>query len=93
MSQRLKRQLINEFGAQEEKITVAPIHVNLKSKISRPQRQSAAMAGAANLKSAKTKSDKFVFLTVGRLVAVKNIGLQIKAMAEVVKIIQIQNYG
>ena len=85
VSQRLKRQLINEFGAQEEKITVAPIHVNLKSKISRPQRQSAAMAGAANLKSAKTKSDKFVFLTVGRLVAVKNIGLQIKAMAEVVK--------
>ena len=85
VSQRLKKQLINEFGAQEEKITVAPIHINLKSKISRPQRQSAAMAGAANLKSAKIKSDKFVFLTVGRLVPVKNIGLQIKAMAEVVK--------
>ena len=85
VSQRLKRQLINEFGAQEEKITVAPIFSNLKSKISCPQRQSAAMAGAANLESAKIKSDKFVFLTVGRLVPVKNIGLQIKAMAEVVK--------
>jgi len=72
VSQRLKRQLVRDFVVKEEKITVAPICSNLKSQIS-------------NLKSKKFKNDKFVFLTVGRLVAVKNISLQIRAMAEVVK--------
>ena len=76
VSERLKRQLMKDFGVKEEKITVAPIHVNLKSKI-------------LNLKNKENKerglNSKFIFLTVGRLVPVKNIGLQIKAMAEVVK--------
>lgn len=72
-SQRLKRQLVKEFGVDEEKITVVPIYTNLKSKI-------------LNLKNKDTELNaSFVFLTVGRLVSVKNIGLQIKAMAEVVK--------
>src|SRR3989338_2027260 len=73
VSQRLKKQLINEFGVKEEKITIAPICSNLKSQIS-------------NLKIKNTESDtKFIFLTVGRLVAVKNINLQIRAVAEVAK--------
>ena len=72
VSQRLKRQLISDFGIREDKITVAPIFVNLKNKIS-------------NLKSEKFKKDKFVFLTVGRLVPIKNISLQIKAMAKLAK--------
>jgi len=73
VSQRLKRQLMRNFGVKEEKITVAPICSNLKSKIS-------------NLKSKNTESDtKFIFLTVGRLVAVKNINLQIRAMAKLVE--------
>ena len=72
VSQRLKRQLVRDFVVKEEKITVAPICSNLKSQIS-------------NLKSKKFKNDKFVFLTVGRLVAVKNISLQIRAMAKLVE--------
>ena len=76
VSQRLKRQLIKELGMKEEKITIVPIHVNLKSKI-------------LNLKNKENKerglNSKFIFLTVGRLVPVKNIDLQIKATAEVVK--------
>ena len=73
VSQRLKRQLVKDFGVREEKITVVPIHVNLKSKI-------------LNLKNKDIGLNaKFIFLTVGRLVPVKNISLQIKAIAEVVK--------
>lgn len=81
VSQRLKRQLISEFGVGEEKITVAPINVNLRSQTLPTGRQ------VSNIKSVeiKTENDKFIFLTVGRLVPVKNIGLQIGAMAEVVK--------
>ena len=76
VSQRLKKQLVKEFGVEEEKITVAPIHVNLKSKI-------------LNLKNKENKehglNSKFIFLTVSRLAPVKNISLQIRAMAELIK--------
>ena len=71
VSQRLKRQLVRDFGVKEEKITVSPIHSELR-----------VMNNELRIKQ---KGEKFVFLTVGRLVAVKNIGLQIKAMAEVAK--------
>ena len=70
VSQRLKKQLIKKFNVKEEKITVVPIFVPL------------------NLTSRDNhlnKKDKFIFLTVGRLVPVKNIGIQIEAMKEVVK--------
>lgn len=73
VSQRLKKQLVEEFGADEEKITVAPIYVE---------------SGKWKVESGnfdKKRGDKFVFLTAGRLALVKNIGLQIKAMTEVVK--------
>jgi len=70
VSQRLKKQLIGEFGVAEEKITVVPIC----SQLATPNSQRTM------------RQDKiFVFLTVGRLVPVKNIGMQIEAMAEVVK--------
>lgn len=72
VSQRLKKQLINEFGVKEEKITVMPIYTEI-----------------SNLKTQNSKlkrdNGKFIFLTVGRLVLVKNIGLQIEAIKEVVK--------
>ena len=71
VSQRLKKQLISEFGVDEEKIMVAPIHLKLRIKNYELR--------------IKNKDDKFVFLTVGRLVSVKNVGMQIKAMTEVVK--------
>jgi len=73
VSQRLKKQISKEFGVVEEKITVAPIYSEsvkfIKSKVHKVDNE----------------NNKFVFLTVGRLVAVKNIGLQIRAMAEAVK--------
>ncbi len=72
VSQRLKRELIEKFGVREEKIIVVPIYVgisNLKSQISNHDKN----------------RNKFIFLTVGRLVPVKNIGLQIEAMKEVIR--------
>lgn len=70
VSQRLKKQLIKEFNVKEEKITIAPIFVPLNS---------------TRRDDYINKKDKFIFLTVGRLVLVKNIGMQIEAMEEVVK--------
>jgi len=94
VSQRLKKQLTNEFGVKEEKITVVPIFVG--ATLSLRDRTS----GRSNLTYSEVNQrlprrpdygaprndiNVFVFLTVGRLVPVKNIGLQIEAMVEVVK--------
>ncbi len=96
VSQRLKKRLIDEFGVKEEKITVVPIYVDTTSTLSLRDR----IGGRSNLTYSEVNQrlprrpeygatrndiDAFVFLTVGRLVPVKNIGLQIKAMAEVIK--------
>lgn len=78
VSQRLKKQLVSEFGVQEANLTVVPIYVEVKG--------DQALGGAAGLKvESKMADGKFIFLTVGRLAPVKNIGLLIKALAEVVK--------
>ena len=71
VSQRLKKQLISDFGVAAEKITVVPIHSKLT--INNYQLR------------IKESKNNFVFLTVGRLVPVKNIGLQIEALAELTK--------
>lgn len=71
VSQRLKKRMTDEFGVAENKIMVVPICVELKIMNNEPR--------------IKNKNDKFIFLTVGRLVPVKNIGMQIGAMEEVVK--------
>jgi len=71
VSQRLKNQLVKDFGIREEKITVAPIYSDPRSKI-----QDLRIKG---------EGGKFVFLTVGRLVKVKKIEMQIRAISEVVK--------
>ncbi len=74
VSQRARRQLINKFGVKRDRITVVPIYVK-----------------STNLNEFKTninelnKDGKFIFLTIGRLVPVKNIGLQIRALVEVIK--------
>ncbi len=71
VSKRLKKQLINKFRVNEYKITVVPVYVNIKN---------------YNLEIKNYKiNDKFIFLTVGRLVSVKNIKMQINAMANIVK--------
>jgi len=63
VSQRLKKQMIDDFGVKEEKITVVPIYVERISHI-----------------AYRTSPDgKFIFLTVSRLVPVKNIEMQIRA--------------
>jgi len=65
VSNRLRDLLINRFKVPEAKITVAPIYVApLVSKSTRFHH----------------KHDKFILLTVGRLVSVKNINMQIAAM-------------
>jgi len=71
VSERLKKKLIEEFGVEEKKITVAPIYSD-----TRIRNQELGLKGENN---------KFVFLTVGRLVKVKNIEMQIRAISEVVK--------
>jgi glycosyltransferase involved in cell wall biosynthesis len=70
VSQRLERWIKEEFSIPAEKITAVPIFSGFK---------------ACNNKIEKLRfSKKFVFLTVSRLVVVKNIALQIKALAELV---------
>lgn len=69
VSQRLKSELINDFNIPAERITVVPIFS--ESRIT-------------NHESRIKDANKFIFLTVGRLVPVKNIGLQIEAMEKVV---------
>jgi len=71
VSQRLKKQLIDGFGVKSEKVTVVPIYSPMNGQ------QSAADKARDN--------GRFIFLTVGRLVLVKNITLQVKAMAEIIK--------
>lgn len=69
VSLRLKKELINNFKVLESKIYIAPVAVD-KNKFQ-------------NLNLAKNKSEIFTFLTIGRLVAVKNIALQIQAIAQI----------
>ncbi|MBU4015459.1 glycosyltransferase family 4 protein [Patescibacteria group bacterium] len=70
VSQRLKKRLAGEFGVEEDRITVVPVYSYVGCRMS----------------DVGHKSDgKFIFLTVGRLVPVKNIEMQINALANIVK--------
>ena len=84
VSQRLKKQLINEFGVKEEKITIAPVFAKTQFPTRLPDGQVSNFQ-FPNKSQNKNQENKFIFLTVGRLVAVKNINLQIRAVAEVAK--------
>jgi glycosyltransferase involved in cell wall biosynthesis len=66
VSERLKKQLIQSFKVNKDKITVVPIYVDISVK----DKES----------DVKKEKDKFIFLTIGRLVPVKNIEMQIRAM-------------
>ena len=66
VSQRLKKELINNFKIKEEKIVVIPIYVESKLKNQELEE--------------KNSHDEFIFLTIGRLVPVKNIQMQIEAI-------------
>lgn len=67
VSQRLREKMINEFGVEPERIVVVPIFVKTDHGLVRSDRG----------------DGKFVFLSVGRLVPVKNFPLQIEAMKEI----------
>ena len=69
VSQRLKA-LAVEFGVPAEKVYILPVYTQIE-----PQRAT----------KQKTVPYPFTFLTVGRLVPVKNIALQIKAFAKLIK--------
>lgn len=73
VSKRLKEKLIKEFGISEEKITVVPIFVNCKS------------MQAKSLSDIHEPHGAFIFVTVGRLVKIKNIHMQLAAMHKIVK--------
>lgn len=64
VSQRMKKKLVDDFKLPADKIKVIPIYIE------KIQRNDAL----------NKDEDKFIFLTVGRLVEVKNVGLQIKAI-------------
>jgi len=70
VSQRLKKRLIEEFGVKEEGITVVPIYVETK-------------IPGSQIPAHRSQKNNFIFLTVGRLVPVKNIEMQIQAMVKV----------
>jgi len=72
VSQRVKNQLIKEFGVKENKITVVPIYSEIPT-------------DSPLLRGRERGGGNFIFLTVGRLVPIKNINLQIEAISEVVK--------
>lgn len=73
VSQRLKRQLIARFKVKENKITVVPIYA--------PQIN---LIDDSAIQPRNIDNNKTVLLTVGRLVPVKNIKLQLKAMSEII---------
>lgn len=76
VSQRLKRQLMDEFGVREDRITVVPI---FSERITR------------NVERVTRNDGKFIFLTVGRLVPVKNIKMQIEVMAEISRKLKVES--
>ena len=68
VSHRLKGELVKKYGVANKKITVVPILAQIKEdKIT---------------KFLKSENGNFIFLTVGRLVNVKDINLQIKSLAQ-----------
>ena len=78
VSERLKKEMIEEFQVKENKIVVIPIYVELETRsIASVQNE---IVETQDLASAKN-NDNFIFLTVGRLVPVKNIEIQIDAVA------------
>ena len=83
LSNRLKKRLIDEFGIAEEKINVVPIYVDVH-KMGLDVRTLSKEDSIAFLKS-KEKfhaeySSKINFLTVSRLVPIKRIGKQLRAI-------------
>lgn len=72
VSERLKKDVIERMNVQEKRITVVPIYVEITKEF--PQKR-----------YAKKENEPFIFLTVGRLVPVKCIALQLRALSQLKK--------
>ena len=79
VSQRLRKRLVSAFGVEEKKITVVPIYINTNSYKYKTNSHEYALDGLK-----QNKESKLIFLTVGRLVPVKNIEMQIRAFKNLV---------
>lgn len=80
VSERLKKYVMKRYGIEESRIFKIQIYTPAELKT----RNAANSVGGQ--KPRNTPSGSFTILTVGRLVKIKNIGLQIKALADVIKI-------
>lgn len=78
VSERLEKQLVGEFGVKSGRITIVPVYSEIRNPSNSAGKQE---LGIRNYEI----KDKFVFLTVGRLVPVKNIEMQIRALANIIK--------
>ncbi|HEY9480939.1 MAG TPA: glycosyltransferase family 4 protein [Candidatus Paceibacterota bacterium] len=72
VSERLKRQVVDEFGVDAELVTVAPIF-------------SDAISGAYPSRSERRMEAPLEFLFVGRLVPVKNVPLLLSSFSDLLK--------
>ena len=73
VSERLKRELDSRFKIQDSRMYILPVYTQIEI----PERTT----------KRKTVPYPFTFLTVGRLVSVKNIALQIRAFAKLAKMV------
>src|ERR1035437_238454 len=79
VSSRLKKLLVAQFGIPEVKITAAPLFFVDTTVIPRSASEQ-ALSAELEAQIAQQKKNDFVFLTIGRLVRVKNITLQLEAL-------------
>ncbi len=97
VSERLKEWVVDKYGIANDRIFVIPIYTEYESGIKNHESgiknqglRNNLLAQAGEMKKLEIRNWKleknFTILTVGRLVKVKNIKLQIEAMADVIKI-------
>ncbi|MFH1427383.1 MAG: glycosyltransferase family 4 protein [Patescibacteria group bacterium] len=78
VSKRLESEMVKDFKVRQDRITVVPIYSD--AGIRNREAARLPMLGASGQGSRnQERGDKFAFLTVGRLVEVKNIGMQLRA--------------
>jgi len=85
VSQRLREKLIMEFKVDAGKITVVPVYTEVGSTKSEVPARNAALYLHSVAGERSNDNNNFIFLTVGRLVPVKNIGMQIAALKNTVE--------
>jgi len=71
VSKRLEDQLVDKFSVKKEKIICLPIYTRIK----RPEDSSRDM----------NTNGKFIFITISRLVGVKNIEMQVRALGKILE--------